>query len=198
MTLDLLTDPEAPDDAHLLRDYAHTASNQAFATLVHRYADLVYSAARRQVRDPHLAEDVAQAVFILLSQRAGKIRDPARLVGWLYQTTHFTANNAKKLQRRRERHEQAFAAQEQTMTLDPHDDDWSEIAPVPRSGDGPARSHQPRPPPHPLFPKQDRPGSRIRRRPFPRCRPEAAFSPARFPRKTPHLPHPQRRRLCPS
>ncbi len=130
MSLDLISDPPAPADAQLLRDYVHSSSGEAFATLVHRYADLVYSAARRQVRDPHLAEDVAQAVFILLSQRAGTIRDPARLVGWLYQTTHFTATNAKKLQRRRQHHEQAFAAQEQTMTVDPHHDDWSEIAPV--------------------------------------------------------------------
>jgi RNA polymerase sigma factor (sigma-70 family) len=135
MSLDLMSDPAVRGDAELLREYARHGSGEAFGLLVRRYADLVYSAARRQVRDSHLAEDVAQAVFILLSQRAGKIRDPARLVGWLYQTTHFTSMNALKLARRRRRHEEAFSAQqkvmwEQIMNTDPQVDQWSEMAPV--------------------------------------------------------------------
>jgi RNA polymerase sigma factor (sigma-70 family) len=135
MTLDLISDPALPGDADLLRNYARTGSAEVFAVLVRRYADLVYSAARRQVRDPHVAEDVAQAVFILLSQRAGKIRQPDRLVGWLYQTTHFTAMNALKLEARRRRHERAFAARETDMANDPRTfdragDEWSEMSPV--------------------------------------------------------------------
>ena len=57
------------DDWDLLRQYASMGSHEAFATLVTRYVDFVYSAALRQMGDRHLAEDVTQGVFIVLSQR---------------------------------------------------------------------------------------------------------------------------------
>jgi len=44
-------------DQELLREYAHGRSESAFAALVERHIDLVYSAARRMVVDPHLAQD---------------------------------------------------------------------------------------------------------------------------------------------
>jgi RNA polymerase sigma factor (sigma-70 family) len=116
-------------DAELLREYLRSGSREALGEIARRYIDLVYSAARRYTRDAHLAEDVTQAVFILLSQRAGKIHEPGRLVGWLYQTTYFTAKNALKMQRRRRVHERAFA-QEQTMTFAPEPDEWTDVAPV--------------------------------------------------------------------
>ena len=61
------------DDMALLREYASRGSEAAFETLVSRRVGFVYSAALRQVRDPDLAEEVTQAVFIILAQRAGRI-----------------------------------------------------------------------------------------------------------------------------
>jgi RNA polymerase sigma factor (sigma-70 family) len=126
----LSTMSDVRNDAELLREYVQSGSREALGEIAQRYTDLVYSAAKRYTRDAHLAEDVAQAVFILLSQRAAKISEPGRLVGWLYQTTYFVAVNALKIQRRRRVHERAFAAQGKTMISDPEPDRWTEIAPV--------------------------------------------------------------------
>ncbi len=82
---------EATDDIALLREYATHRSEAAFETLVSRRIGFVYAAALRQVRDPHLAEDVTQAVFIILARKAGQLSEKTILTGWLFKTTRFAA-----------------------------------------------------------------------------------------------------------
>jgi RNA polymerase sigma factor (sigma-70 family) len=82
---------QAMDDLTLLHEYATHHSEAAFAELVARRVGFVYSAALRQVRDPHLAEEITQAVFIILAQKAGQISDKTILAGWLFKTTRYTA-----------------------------------------------------------------------------------------------------------
>jgi hypothetical protein len=53
-------------DADLIREFVQDGSDTAFAELVQRHVDLVFSAARRQLGDAHLAEEVTQSVFCLL------------------------------------------------------------------------------------------------------------------------------------
>ena len=74
-------------DQQLLRDYSERRSEPAFAELVRRHVDLVYSAALRMVRDAHLAEDVTQGVFVALAQNAGGSPTEPVLSGWLHRTT---------------------------------------------------------------------------------------------------------------
>jgi len=51
-------------DPQLLRTYAETRSDAAFAELVRRHVDFVYSAALRMVCDSHLAGDVTKGAFV--------------------------------------------------------------------------------------------------------------------------------------
>ena len=101
------------EDTALLREYARTASEPAFATLVERHAGLVYAAARRQVRDPQLAEDVTQAVFIILARKAGGLARHPGLAGWLLQATRYAANSHIRAALRRTRREHQAALQSQ-------------------------------------------------------------------------------------
>ncbi len=102
-------------DAELLESYVGTGSAETFALIVRRHVDAVYGAARRQVRDEALAQDVTQAVFILLAQRASSIQEPHLLAGWLLKTTRYCAADARKVARRRQIHEQRAAAMRQNV-----------------------------------------------------------------------------------
>src|SRR4051812_49413154 len=73
-------------DSQLLQAYVHRRSQEAFAALVERYINLVYSTSLRRVRDAHLAEDVTQAVFLTLAQKARRLAPGTILSGWLFQT----------------------------------------------------------------------------------------------------------------
>ena len=116
------------DDHELLGQYARTESEAAFATLVARYVNLVYSAALRFTGNPHHAQEIAQAVFVILARKAGSLRRGTVLPGWLYQTARLTAANFVKGEIRRQRREQE-AYMQSTLT-EPDSAAWEQVAPL--------------------------------------------------------------------
>src|ERR1035437_11195821 len=88
-------------DSELLRRFARTNSEDAFAELVKRHANLVYSAALRQVGgDEHFAKDVSQMVFADLARKAKALSRRETLTGWLYTSTHFAAAKVVRTENR--------------------------------------------------------------------------------------------------
>ena len=114
------------NDQELLGDHAQNGSEDAFAALVRKHIDLVYTAAMRKVVDPHLAQDVTQSVFLALARGAPKLQGCAVLSGWLHRTTrNLAAMTVRGEVRRRVREsEAAFMNQDSEPKAA-----WQEIAP---------------------------------------------------------------------
>jgi len=116
------------DDMELLREYATRHSEEAFTTLVTRHIDLVYSAALRHTRNHHQAQEITQAVFVVLARKAPSLSSRTVLAGWLFQTARLTAANHARGEIRRARREQ-----EVCMQSDPNDhdeDSWRHVTPI--------------------------------------------------------------------
>jgi RNA polymerase sigma factor (sigma-70 family) len=115
-------------DMELLQEYAFRGSEEAFATLVSRHVDLVYSAALRHGGNHHQAQEITQAVFIILARKARSLSPNTILAGWLFQTTRLTAANFLRTEIRRTRREQEAYMQ---STPDDHSTElWQQLAPV--------------------------------------------------------------------
>jgi uncharacterized protein (TIGR03435 family) len=117
------------DDMSLLREYAANNSEAAFAELVSRRVGFVYAAALRQVRDPHLAEEITQAVFIILAQKAGKISGQTILAGWLFKTTRYAAiAQTREIIKRRQR--ELEVQMQSVIQQTALDETWEQMSPL--------------------------------------------------------------------
>jgi uncharacterized protein (TIGR03435 family) len=117
------------DDWQLLNDYATRNSEEAFRALVERYAGMVYHTALRQLGNPHSAEEVAQAVFIILAQKAATIRRQTTLYGWLFRATRFAVLNQRRQEKNRARREQEAYAMQSASNSDDLNPVWEQITP---------------------------------------------------------------------
>ena len=120
------------DDMELVREFARHHSEEAFATLVSRHVNLVYSAALRRLRDPHLAKEVTQATFIILARKAGSLSPKTVLSAWLCRTAQYAAADTLKSERRRQLRDQEIHMQSalNPPSLESETKAWTDIAPL--------------------------------------------------------------------
>jgi RNA polymerase sigma factor (sigma-70 family) len=118
-------------DGELLQRYEEIRSEDAFAELLRRHLDLVYSAALRQVNgDTHLAQDVVQKVFTDLARKAASLSHRSALTGWLYMSTHFAAAKAVRSERRRHAREQEAHTMRELLHESPPNVEWDKLRPI--------------------------------------------------------------------
>ncbi|MBC7785622.1 MAG: sigma-70 family RNA polymerase sigma factor [Burkholderiales bacterium] len=92
-------------DSELLEQYSHHGSNEAMCELARRHSGMVRAAALRELHDPHAADDVVQAVFLVLMRKARGLPRGVVIGGWLFKTTMYAVANMRRQQSRRIRHE---------------------------------------------------------------------------------------------
>lgn len=118
-----------PDrDDRLLSQYVDSGNQVAFARLMRRHLDVVYAAALRQVHEPHLAEDVTQAVFVTLHRKAANLKPRTTLAGWLMTVTRYAAVDAMRKQRRLRQRERSAAKSE--VISNPAVAEWDRVQPL--------------------------------------------------------------------
>jgi RNA polymerase sigma factor (sigma-70 family) len=116
------------DDTALLREYAERDSEAAFAGLVARHINQVYSVALRHTRNPHEAEEITQAVFVILAGKSRRLSRRVILSGWLYQTARLVSVTFLRGQIRRVRREQEACMQSSSNESEAAV--WTQIAPL--------------------------------------------------------------------
>jgi RNA polymerase sigma factor (sigma-70 family) len=116
-------------DAELLEQFARNQSEAAFAELVERHIGLVFSTAIRKTGNPQQAEDITQAVFIILARKAGSLSPKTVLPGWLHHTARLTAANLQRAELRRIRREHE-AFMQSTLNESSPEALWHELSPL--------------------------------------------------------------------
>lgn len=114
-------------DLELLARYTRQHAEDAFAELVRRHLDLVFSAALRQVRSPQLAEEVAQSTFTDLARQAHRLAPDTILTAWLYRVTRRTAIDVVRREARRQHREQVAC---ELNAMNTAAADWTHIEPL--------------------------------------------------------------------
>jgi len=129
-TIDRLRHALAPSemtDGQLLNRFLARRDESAFAALVRRHGPLVMGVARRILGDFHDSEDVFQATFLILAQKAHAVVNRRALPGWLYTVAYRAALEARARGERRRRKERQVEAMPHPETTDAEVQDWRPV-----------------------------------------------------------------------
>ncbi|HUR53482.1 MAG TPA: sigma-70 family RNA polymerase sigma factor, partial [Gemmataceae bacterium] len=108
----------AASDKELLRRFAESGDQSAFAAVTERHAGMVFGVCKRVLHSRADAEDACQAVFLILARKAGALRWQASVANWLYATARKVARNARVAAARRAKREGAVAVAEAVPPAD--------------------------------------------------------------------------------
>lgn len=118
-------------DAELLQRYVRDRDSRAFGDLVQRHLGVVYGAAlRRTGGHAHLAEEIAQKIFIDLARKAAVLSQHPTLTGWLHRSTRYAAIDAIRAEQRRQKLNELLAAMPDDQPLTDARPDWERLRPV--------------------------------------------------------------------
>jgi RNA polymerase sigma factor (sigma-70 family) len=106
-------------DADLLLRWVHHRDEDAFAALVARHGPMVLALCRRILDNAHDAEDAFQAAFLVLARKAGSLRHPEALAGWLHGVATRLAHKARAAASRRGAHARPLASDPADSRPDP-------------------------------------------------------------------------------
>jgi RNA polymerase sigma factor (sigma-70 family) len=115
-------------DAALLRSFVTEGDETAFSALVARYVPMVRGVALRCTGEEHLADEVTQTVFTVLTRKAPSI-PAAHLPGWLHKSASFAALAARRKCRRYQRALAGLSRQPEAMNTRPETSSWTSIRP---------------------------------------------------------------------
>ncbi|HEV3386775.1 MAG TPA: sigma-70 family RNA polymerase sigma factor [Gemmata sp.] len=105
-------------DCELLKLFVETDDQMAFATVVNRHGAMVFGVCQRILHTQQDAEDVCQAVFLILSNKAKTLRWRESVANWLYTTARMVALNARRTLVRRTKRENSAAKPESVLPAD--------------------------------------------------------------------------------
>ena len=113
-------------DSDLLRKFVDDRDEDAFAQIVDRHIDMVYAAANRQLAGSSHADDVTQAVFIVLAKKAAKVNG-FTLAGWLVNAARLLAKQSILEEWRRKQREQQAAIMKAESY---RPEEWQRVGPI--------------------------------------------------------------------
>jgi RNA polymerase sigma factor (sigma-70 family) len=112
-------------DCELVERFAERGDAEAFAALVRRHGAMVLGVCRRVLRHEQNAEDVFQAVFLVLSRKAGALNRADAVGPWLFGVARRLSLRARQTERQRQ--ERNSRAAESCPAGDPNPDPLDDL-----------------------------------------------------------------------
>lgn len=119
---------EPRDDGVLLEEFTRHGNQEAFRAIVRRHYALVAGVGRRVLGSREDAEDVAQAVFLILAHKAHALAGDRSLAAWLHQVAWREAMCARRAVVRRRKNEREARGMEELTEAER--ERWSDLRPV--------------------------------------------------------------------